>query len=101
MPLELLSLGPSATRVPFGRVCKNVSDPCGQNLHTGAGKGSLSPRSKKIFPGIMSMSAPKIAWGGLPIRVGVIGGSGLYKLDGIEIIDVVNPETVRPVKRLV
>jgi len=22
MPLELLSLGPSATRVPFGRVCK-------------------------------------------------------------------------------
>lgn len=49
----------------------------------------------------MSMRAPKIAWGGLPIRVGVIGGSGLYKLDGIEIIDVVNPETVRPVKRLV
>ena len=47
----------------------------------------------------MSMRAPKIAWGGLPIRVGVIGGSGLYKLD--EIIDVVNPETVRPVKRLV
>ena len=31
----------------------------------------------------------------------MIGGSGLYKLDGIEIIDVVNPETVRPVKRLV
>lgn len=49
----------------------------------------------------MSMRAPKIAWSGLPIRVGVIGGSGLYKLDGIEIIDVVNPETVRPVKRLV
>lgn len=49
----------------------------------------------------MSMRAPKIAWGGLPIRVGVIGGSGLYKLDGIEIIDVVNPETVCPVKRLV
>lgn len=56
---------------------------------------------KKIFPGIMSMRAPKIAWGGLPIRVGVIGGSGLYKLDGIEIIDVVNPETVRQVKRRV
>ena len=51
--------------------------------------------------GIMSMRAPKIAWGGLPIRVGVIGGSGLYKLDGIEIIDVVNPETVRQVKRRV
>jgi len=54
-----------------------------------------------LFSDIMSMRAPKIAWNGLPIRVGVIGGSGLYKLDGIEIIDVVNPETVRPVKRLV
>lgn len=42
----------------------------------------------------MSLNAPSIAWDGLPIRVGVIGGSGLYKLEGIEIIDVVNPETV-------
>ena len=44
----------------------------------------------------MSITAPKPAWNGLPIRVGVIGGSGLYKLDGIDIVDIVNPETVRP-----
>lgn len=42
----------------------------------------------------MSMEAPKPEWTGQPIRLGVIGGSGLYKLEGIEIIDVVNPKTV-------
>lgn len=41
----------------------------------------------------MSMEAPKPEWTGQPIRLGVIGGSGLYKLEGIEIIDVVNPKT--------
>ncbi|WFD19624.1 S-methyl-5'-thioadenosine phosphorylase [Malassezia caprae] len=41
----------------------------------------------------MSMEAPKSEWTGQPIRLGVIGGSGLYKLEGIEIIDVVNPKT--------
>jgi hypothetical protein len=28
------------------------------------------------------------------IRVGIIGGSGIYKLEGFEIIGSVNPETV-------
>ncbi|WFD26665.1 S-methyl-5'-thioadenosine phosphorylase [Malassezia nana] len=41
----------------------------------------------------MSMENPKPEWTGQPIRLGVIGGSGLYKLEGIEIIDVVNPKT--------
>lgn len=40
-------------------------------------------------------SEPKPEWNGPPIRVGVIGGSGLYKLEGIEVIDVVRPLTVR------
>ena len=42
----------------------------------------------------MSMDAPKSEWKGPAIRVGVIGGSGLYKLEGIEVVDVVRPLTV-------
>ncbi|WFD30447.1 S-methyl-5'-thioadenosine phosphorylase [Malassezia sp. CBS 17886] len=41
----------------------------------------------------MSNDAPKPEWTGTAILVGVIGGSGLYKLEGIEIIDVVLPKT--------
>ncbi|PKI84911.1 S-methyl-5'-thioadenosine phosphorylase [Malassezia vespertilionis] len=41
----------------------------------------------------MQSAAPKPDWNGPPIHVGVIGGSGLYKLEGIEIIDSVLPET--------
>lgn len=41
----------------------------------------------------MAQHEPKAEWDGPPIYVGVIGGSGLYKLDGIEIIDAVNPKT--------
>ncbi|KAI3623236.1 S-methyl-5'-thioadenosine phosphorylase [Malassezia furfur] len=41
----------------------------------------------------MAEHEPKAEWDGPPIYVGVIGGSGLYKLDGIEIIDAVNPKT--------
>ncbi|WFD35344.1 S-methyl-5'-thioadenosine phosphorylase [Malassezia cuniculi] len=37
-------------------------------------------------------AAPK-EWTGEPIRVGVIGGSGLYKLSNIEVVDQVYPET--------
>lgn len=35
------------------------------------------------------------SWTGPPILVGVIGGSGLYKLDGIEVVATHNPITVR------
>ena len=41
-----------------------------------------------------TMAAAK-EWTGEPIRVGVIGGSGLYKLNNIEVVDQVYPETVR------
>ncbi|WFD03461.1 S-methyl-5'-thioadenosine phosphorylase [Malassezia obtusa] len=41
----------------------------------------------------MAQIEPKAEWDGAPILVGVIGGSGLYKLEGIEIIDSVNPKT--------
>lgn len=30
------------------------------------------------------------------IAVGVIGGSGLYKLENLTVVDHVNPETVSP-----
>lgn len=94
MPLAPLSPGLSATRVPFGRVCQMFSiRVLGTSTQARAKRGCyLAPL---LFSGIMSMRAPKIAWNGFPIRVGVIGGSGLYKLEGIEIIDFVNPETVR------
>ncbi|PWN33954.1 Methylthioadenosine phosphorylase [Meira miltonrushii] len=32
-------------------------------------------------------------WTGPPVRVGVIGGSGLYKLDGLEVVQELNPIT--------
>jgi 5'-methylthioadenosine phosphorylase len=37
--------------------------------------------------------AKQPTWTGAPVRVGVIGGSGLYKLDGIEVVAEVNPIT--------
>lgn len=43
------------------------------------------------------MSAVKEQYDGPPVRVGVIGGSGLYKLEGIDVVDVVRPLTVRQV----
>ena len=43
----------------------------------------------------MSMENPNPVWNGPPVRVGVIGGSGLYKLEGLERVDVILPETVR------
>lgn len=43
----------------------------------------------------MAATDSKPTWDGKPAFVGVIGGSGLYKLEGIEIIDTVNPDTVR------
>lgn len=39
-----------------------------------------------------SFSAQLAQWN---IRVGIIGGSGIYKLEGFQILGTVNPETVR------
>lgn len=39
-------------------------------------------------------SVSKQSWEGPPVLVGVIGGSGLYKLEDIEVVDEINPETV-------
>ncbi|WFD00563.1 S-methyl-5'-thioadenosine phosphorylase [Malassezia yamatoensis] len=41
----------------------------------------------------MAQKEHKAQWDGPPIYVGVIGGSGLYKLEGIEVIDTINPQT--------
>lgn len=38
--------------------------------------------------------ARESTWAGPPVHVGVIGGSGLYKLSGIEVVSTVNPITV-------
>lgn len=43
----------------------------------------------------MAIEPTQKEWTGEPIRVGVIGGSGLYKLSNIEVVDQVNPLTVR------
>lgn len=43
----------------------------------------------------MAIEPTQKEWTGEPIRVGVIGGSGLYKLSNIETVDQVNPLTVR------
>lgn len=40
------------------------------------------------------------SWTGPPIHVGVIGGSGLYKLEGLDVITEVNPMTVSAKKAL-
>lgn len=41
-------------------------------------------------------SLPQLTeWTGAPVRVGVIGGSGLYKLDKIEPVAELNIATVR------
>jgi 5'-methylthioadenosine phosphorylase len=29
------------------------------------------------------------------VKIAVIGGSGLYKLEGLEVIEEINPETVK------
>jgi purine nucleoside phosphorylase len=34
------------------------------------------------------------SWTGPSIHVGVIGGSGLYKLEGMEVVAEINPITV-------
>ena len=47
------------------------------------------PTIKKSLRMAVAQGAQK--WG---IKVGVIGGSGLYKLEGIEKVATVNPETV-------
>ena len=64
-----------------------------EDRHAAASTNSAWPGG--AFPlANMATTAPKAEWNGPPILVGVIGGSGLYKLEGIEIIDSVRPETV-------
>lgn len=52
------------------------------------------PARRYEFP-TMAVEPTQKEWTGEPIRVGVIGGSGLYKLSNIEVVDHVNPLTVR------
>lgn len=48
-------------------------------------------------PQLSYANAP--SWSGPPIRVGVIGGSGLYKLEGLDVIAELNPMTVNLSRR--